>query len=144
MGNSMASSITTAAVALILLVGCSKPATEAPAGEPAETTTMGALLELKEQAAEQLIEAMTPEMLSARAEQGGKLFSSLCADCHPRSGRGDYLKRIPATLLVRRSEAELVKWIRGVDQHRTMPSFTDLDPQQLEALAAYLAAEVNR
>lgn len=135
------------------LVGCAKPEPEldpelqreldaAAATEP--QGALQALLESKKQLVLEVVTAMTPETLSEQARQGQQLFASYCADCHPRRGRGDYLKRIPATLLARRSEAELVVWIRGVDQHRSMPNFVDLDPGQLEALAAFLAAEVTR
>lgn len=73
---------------------------------------------------------------------GEALFEELCASCHPRSGRGDYLKKIPATLLTRRSEAELAEWIRGLDQHREMPSFEFLSEEQLASLAEYLQSEI--
>lgn len=113
-----------------LLWGCAEPAEDAgrAGGQPQAD----------------FIAAISPETLSAEAERGGELFAVLCADCHPRRGRGDYLKRIPATLLARRSEAELIGWIQEVKQHSVMPAFASLDQQQLEALAAYLAAEVTR
>lgn len=126
-----------AVLAALLLAACSEPPAESAltlASRQANNTSL----------ASELAEAMTPAMLSEQARRGGELFASYCADCHPRRGRGDYLKRIPATLLARRSQAQLVEWIRGVDQHRDMPSFTDLNNRQLEALAAYLAAEVSR
>jgi len=133
-----------AVVAAVILMGCSESPPPAESKAQAQTSPLQALVEKKKQVASNIVEAMTPEMLTEQARQGGELFVSLCADCHPRSGRGDYLKRIPATLLVRRSEAELVEWMRGIDKHRTMPSFVDLEQSQLEALAAYLAAEVTR
>ena len=133
-----------AALAALLLVACSEPPAEQDTAAQEPASALDSLLDKKKALANEMVEAMTPDMLSDQARQGGQLFANYCADCHPRRGRGDYLKRIPATLLARRSEAELVKWIRGVDQHRNMPSFTDLQPQQLEALAAYLAAEVTR
>lgn len=77
-------------------------------------------------------------------EQGKELFVALCQECHPRTGRGDYLKRIPATLLTKKSEHELMAWIRGVGQHREMPAFDSLEEEQLKALASYLHAEITR
>lgn len=77
-----------------------------------------------------------------RVERGQALFMEHCDSCHPRGGRGDYLKRIPATLLVRRSEAELVDWIQGSDKHREMPNFTNLSAQEKNDLAAYLLAQI--
>lgn len=124
------------------VIGCSKSAdTEAgaarnPASEVSAQQESSSGLET--------LSAMKSQGLSIYAERGEQLFDSYCADCHPRTGRGDYLKRIPATLLAHRSQGELVEWIRGVDQHRDMPNFTDLSAVQLEALAAYLAAEVIR
>lgn len=82
--------------------------------------------------------------LAASVAAGEKLFSELCASCHPRSGRGDYLKRIPATLLTRRSNEELIEWIRGRDQHREMPSFDYLSDEELSALADFLKAEIDK
>ena len=76
--------------------------------------------------------------------RGETLFRDNCASCHPRGGRGDYLKRIPATLLARRSEAELVAWIRGSDKHREMPAFTHLSDTQTSDLASYLFHEMER
>lgn len=75
---------------------------------------------------------------------GEALFKENCADCHPRGGRGDYLKRIPATLLMRRSEAELMAWIRGSDKHREMPAFTHLSDTETRDLATYLFSEIDR
>jgi len=75
---------------------------------------------------------------------GKTLFNDNCTDCHNRSGRGDYLNRIPATLLTRRSASELATWIEGRDMHREMPSFTDLSNQEREALAAYLLSQIGR
>ena len=79
---------------------------------------------------------------AASIVRGETLFQDNCARCHPRSGRGDYLKRIPATLLVRRSEAELIEWIQGSDKHREMPNFTDLSEEQKLDLASYLLSQV--
>lgn len=78
-----------------------------------------------------------------RIEQGAALFQQHCSECHPRSGRGDYLKRIPATLLTRRSEQELVDWIQGSDKHREMPGFTHLAPEERAALAAFLLSQIQ-
>ncbi|MFA5494187.1 MAG: cytochrome c [Porticoccaceae bacterium] len=75
---------------------------------------------------------------------GEVLFQENCAACHPRSGRGDYLKRIPATLLVRRSETELMTWIRGSDKHREMPAFVDFNEDEMNSLAAFLFHEIER
>lgn len=76
--------------------------------------------------------------------QGEVLFSANCSECHPRSGRGDYLKRIPATLLTRRSEQELMNWIAGTDEHREMPFFDHLSEEELLALATYLRSEITK
>lgn len=76
--------------------------------------------------------------------RGKELFKELCSECHPRSGRGDYLKRIPATLLTRRSQQELVDWIRGSNQHREMPSFNELSTEQQMDLATYLLSQLPR
>lgn len=87
----------------------------------------------------------TTNSLDAEAlSRGEELFKELCSECHPRSGRGDYLKRIPATLLTRRSQQELVEWIRGSDQHREMPNFIGLSTEQQEDLATYLLSQLPR
>ena len=87
----------------------------------------------------------TGEILDQKAvERGQALFIENCSQCHPRSGRGDYLKRIPATLLTRRTQQELMNWIEGAGQHREMPSFTQLSDEERAALAQYLMQEVNR
>jgi mono/diheme cytochrome c family protein len=78
----------------------------------------------------------------AQIALGKSLFNENCSQCHPAGGRGDYLKRIPATLLTRRSAAELSDWIEGRDQHREMPSFTDLTEEERYALAEYLFERV--
>lgn len=74
---------------------------------------------------------------------GSALFEANCASCHPRSGRGDYLQKIPATLLTRRSEQELIDWIRGSDKHREMPAFTDFNEDEVKNLAAYLHSQIQ-
>ncbi len=76
--------------------------------------------------------------------QGAQLFTDNCSKCHPRTGRGDYLKRIPATMLTKKSADELKVWIRGVGQHREMPSFETMNEEQLNALTAYLKKEITR
>ena len=124
------------------VVGCSKSA-DKDSTAAAEFSTESAA-QPESSSAVEILSAITPQGLSELAKQGEALFESYCADCHPRTGRGHYLKRIPATLLARRSQSDLVEWIRGVDQHRDMPSFIDLSAVQLEALAAYLSAEVSR
>ena len=80
----------------------------------------------------------------ASSAAGQVLFEETCAGCHPRSGRGNYLKRIPMTLLTRRSEHELKDWIRGSGEHREMPNFDELNDSQLRDLAAYLKQEISR
>ncbi len=77
-------------------------------------------------------------------KKGAELFAENCSKCHPRTGRGDYLKRIPATLLTKKSAEELRIWIRGAYQHREMPSFEDLSEAELNALVAYLHNEITR
>ncbi len=77
-------------------------------------------------------------------QQGARLFAENCSECHPRTGRGDYLKRIPATMLTKKSADELKHWIRGVGQHREMPSFDTMNEEQLNALTAYLKKEITR
>lgn len=84
------------------------------------------------------------QALTASIAAGETVFEQNCAQCHPRSGRGNYLSKIPADMLTRRSAFELMEWIRGRDQHREMPSFADLSDDELDALVAYLKTEVNR
>ena len=74
---------------------------------------------------------------------GTALFEANCASCHPRTGRGDYLKNIPVTLLTRRTEQELIDWIRGSDKHREMPAFTHLNQNEVKSLAAYLHSQIQ-
>lgn len=83
---------------------------------------------------------LDPELVA----RGEVLFSANCSECHPRSGRGDYLKRIPATLLARRSEQELMDWIAGTEEHREMPFFDHLSEEELLALATYLKSEITK
>jgi len=75
---------------------------------------------------------------------GKALFGTFCGECHPRSGRSDYLKLIPATLLTRRSENELTSWILGTENHREMPNFENLTAQQRRDLAAFLYAQIGK
>lgn len=79
---------------------------------------------------------------SASVIAGEKLFQENCSECHPRSGRGDYLKRIPVTLLIRKSQYELMEWIKGTEQHREMPSFNNFSDEERIALADYLHNEI--
>jgi len=81
---------------------------------------------------------------SGTVATGEALFQENCSKCHPRSGRGDYLKNIPATLLTRRSQQELMIWIEGVGQHREMPSFTELSDDDRLALADYLLSQITQ
>lgn len=81
---------------------------------------------------------------TARVARGEALFNEHCTECHARGGRGDYLKRIPATLLHRRSEQELVTWILGSDKHREMPNFSYLSEDERGALAAYLLNQIGK
>ncbi|WP_461480819.1 c-type cytochrome [Porticoccus sp.] len=73
---------------------------------------------------------------------GEKLFQENCAECHPRTGRSDYLERIPATLLTRKSQNELMEWIRGSDKHREMPAFDHLSDEERASLANYLESQI--
>lgn len=75
---------------------------------------------------------------------GEALFKQHCQECHPRSGRGDYLKRIPVTLLTRKSQYELMVWIEGTDSHREMPSFSHLSSSEREEIADYLLSQITR
>lgn len=82
-----------------------------------------------------------------RLQQIGKgeaLFQKNCTECHAPSGRGDYLKRIPATLLTRRSPYELAKWIKGSERHREMPNFDNFTDVEREALASFLLSKIGR
>lgn len=82
--------------------------------------------------------------VSPSVAAGEALFMENCSGCHPRSGRGDYLKRIPVTLLTRKSQHELMEWIKGSGQHREMPSFESLSDEQRAALADYLHSQILR
>jgi len=73
---------------------------------------------------------------------GEKLFQENCSECHPRTGRSDFLKRIPATLLTRKSQNELMEWIKGSERHREMPSFDHLSDEELTSLANYLESQI--
>lgn len=73
---------------------------------------------------------------------GEKLFQENCSECHPRTGRSDFLKRIPATLLTRKSQNELMEWIKGSDRHREMPSFEHLSDEERASLADYLESQI--
>ena len=82
--------------------------------------------------------------LAASVAAGETLFMANCSSCHPRTGRGNYLKRLPKSRLNRRSEHELKTWIRGSDEHREMPNFDNLSETQLRDLAAYLKRETGK
>ncbi len=85
-----------------------------------------------------------PEPPSPSVVAGEALFTKNCSSCHPRTGRGDYLKRIPVTLLNMKSKHELTVWIRGAGQHREMPSFENLSEEELDNLADYLHNEITK
>jgi len=74
---------------------------------------------------------------------GENLFIQYCSACHVRKGRGNYLKNIPVDLLARRSEAELMTWIRGSDKHREMPNFTQLSDEKRQQLSMYLLSQTG-
>ncbi|MEH6639351.1 MAG: cytochrome c [Porticoccaceae bacterium] len=82
--------------------------------------------------------------LAASVAAGETLFMENCSSCHPRTGRGNYLKRLPKSRLNRRSEHELKTWIRGSGEHREMPNFDNLTETQLDNLAAYLKRETGK
>lgn len=82
--------------------------------------------------------------VSASVTVGEKLFQKNCSTCHPRSGRGDYLQRIPATLLTRKSQHELMEWIKGSGQHREMPNFVNLTDEERASLADYLHSQIMK
>jgi len=84
------------------------------------------------------------ETTSASVVAGEALFQENCSTCHPKTGRGDYLKRIPATLLTRKSQHELMEWIKGAGQHREMPSFDNLTEEERAALADYLHSQIMK
>lgn len=84
------------------------------------------------------------EPISASVVAGEALFQENCSTCHPRSGRGDYLKRIPATLLTRKTQQELMSWIKGSGEHREMPSFDNLTDEERAALADYLHSQIMK
>ncbi|MCB1667606.1 MAG: cytochrome c [Porticoccaceae bacterium] len=75
---------------------------------------------------------------------GEAIFMDNCSRCHPRTGRGDYLKKIPVSLLIMKSEHELKAWIRGSEKHREMPNFDNLSEDELAALASYLHNEISK
>ncbi|MDX2464060.1 MAG: cytochrome c [Porticoccus sp.] len=83
-----------------------------------------------------------PTETSVAVMTGEKLFQENCSECHPRTGRGDYLKRIPATLLTRKSQYELMEWIKGSGQHREMPSFEKFTDEERAYLADYLHSQI--
>lgn len=89
-------------------------------------------------------EAARERELAASFAAGEDLFEEHCSSCHPRTGRGNYLKRLPVSLLSRRSEHELKEWILGSGEHREMPNFVNLDESQLHNLAVYLKQQTNR
>lgn len=84
------------------------------------------------------------EALAASVDAGETLFMENCSSCHPRTGRGNYLKRLPKKLLNRRSEHELKEWIVGSYEHREMPNFDNLNEAQLNDLATYLKQETGK
>ena len=75
---------------------------------------------------------------------GESIFTQYCSACHERRGRGDYLKNIPANMLTRRSEAELMTWIQGSDKHREMPNFTQLSDDERRQLSMYLLSQIGK
>ena len=85
-----------------------------------------------------------PPEKSASVAAGEALFMENCSGCHPRTGRGDYLQKIPVTLLNMKSSHELKEWIRGSDQHREMPNFDNLNEEELGNLADYLHNEITK
>ena len=88
--------------------------------------------------------ASNTQELAASFSAGEALFEKNCSTCHPRTGRGNYLKRLPLSLLARRSEHELKEWILGSGEHREMPNFVNLNETELRDLAVYLKQQTNR
>ncbi|MEZ5529100.1 MAG: cytochrome c [Porticoccaceae bacterium] len=83
-----------------------------------------------------------PEFEDPSIAAGEELFMQNCSECHPRRGRSDYLERIPATLLTRKSQNELMEWIKGSEKHREMPSFDNLSDEERASLANYLESQI--
>ncbi|MBQ0799803.1 MAG: cytochrome c [Porticoccaceae bacterium] len=89
-------------------------------------------------------DALSQAEARASFAAGEALFMENCSSCHPRTGRGNYLKRLPKKLLNRRSEHELKEWIVGSYKHREMPNFDNLNETQLNDLATYLKQETGK
>ena len=75
---------------------------------------------------------------------GEKLFLENCSECHPRRGRRDYLEKIPATLLTRKSQNELMDWNKGSNQPRGMTSFYKITDEKRSTLANYFEIHIRK
>jgi cytochrome c553 len=71
---------------------------------------------------------------------GKDFFEHHCADCHSDSGKGLFLKGVPANIMTQMSENELIFYLK--DQHRKndseMPVFANMPEQEARKIAAYL------
>jgi mono/diheme cytochrome c family protein len=70
---------------------------------------------------------------------GQQLFNDTCAECHKRSGSGDFFKGIPsitATLLNKKEISALIR--QGSPDKPDMPAFSHLTGGQADKIADHL------
>lgn len=72
-------------------------------------------------------------------QNGKKLYSMYCANCHGENGTGQFLAGIPRNRDTHFSVNEVAELIRlGHSNMEKMPTFSQLTPAQAYAIASYL------
>lgn len=75
----------------------------------------------------------------AGATEGSRLYRDNCAPCHKASGKGNFIKGIPANVDTQLNKAQIVTLItQGLPSRPQMPVFDKLSKVQAEAIADHL------
>ncbi|MEH6823053.1 MAG: cytochrome c [Motiliproteus sp.] len=73
------------------------------------------------------------------ATNGEALFNEVCADCHKKSGKGNFLAGIPANATTELSSEQIVVLItQGLPAYKQMPVFSGISEDQAKAIANHL------
>lgn len=76
---------------------------------------------------------------------GEQMYNHHCAECHQRSGEGDFLDGIPAVKYTPMKIREIVEHIRGHgrEDDTRMPRFSDMSVHEAERIAVYVRLELR-
>ncbi|WP_299179258.1 cytochrome c [uncultured Neptuniibacter sp.] len=70
---------------------------------------------------------------------GKELYTYHCSGCHKSSGRGDFIKGVPANSATKLSEYQIAKMIRHGDVKKPgMPVFDNISREEAALIAGYV------